>query len=145
MSDTTVRAVPRSFYWIGGIGLVWNLIGVVTYVMQVSISPESLATMPPEQQALYTDIPVWATSAYATAVNAGWIGCLLLLLRRKLALPLLVLSLLAVIVQFGHAYLMTDALAVLGPASLVLPLLICVIGVFLIWYAWDSANKNWLH
>ncbi len=144
MNETTTVAIPKSFYWVAGIGLVWNLIGLATYFMQVTMSPETLAELPPEQQALYSDIPIWATSAYAIAVNAGWIGCLLLLLRKKLALYLLILSLAGVIVQFGHALLMTDALAVMGVISLIGPVFVCGIGIFLIWFTLYSTNKGWL-
>ena len=144
MNENISVAIPKSFYVIAGIGLVWNLIGVVTYVMQVTMTPESIAALPAEQQAMYTDIPAWATSAYAIAVNAGVIGCVLLLLRKQLALAFLVLSLAGVTVQFSHALLLTDAIAVMGATVAIGPFFICLIGIFLIWFALYSRNNGWL-
>ena len=49
--------------------------------------------------------PTWMVAAYAIAVWVGLAGALLLLLRRKLAVPLLLVSLIAVIVQFSGLFL----------------------------------------
>ena len=45
--------------------------------------------------------PPWMVAAYAIAVWVGLAGAALLLMRRKLAVPLLLVSLVAVVVQFG--------------------------------------------
>ena len=144
MNDNATSRLPAQFYWISGAALLWNISGIYFYIGQVSTSPETLAAMPEAQRALYEDVPVWATSAYAVAVNAGALGCLLLLLRKALALPVLILSLAGVLVQFGHAFFMTDAVAVMGAGTVIFPLIIIGIGCFLIWYANDAKNKGWL-
>lgn len=144
MSDQSGDTVARSFYWISAVALVWNLIGVASYVMQVTMSAEALAALSAAERALYENVPVWATSAYAIAVNGGVVGCLLLLFRKSLALPVLVISLAAVLVQFFHAFVMADAMTVLGPSSVVLPAVIVVIGAALVWYASDAKKKGWL-
>ena len=92
MNDEASSSVPKVFYWISGAALVWNLIGIAAYVGQVTMSAETLAALPDDQRALYENVPTWVTSAFAIAVNAGAIGCLLLLLRKSLALPLLIVS-----------------------------------------------------
>lgn len=144
MNDTVAPRPPALYYWISGAALLWNLSGIAAYVGQVSMSPETLAAMPEAQRALYENIPMWATSAYAIAVNAGALGCLLLLLRKSLAIPVLVLSLAGVLVQFSHALFMTPAIEVMGIGSIVFPVIITGIGCFLIWYANDAKNKGWL-
>lgn len=144
MHELNLSPVPRSFYWISGIAILWNLIGILTYLGQVTMSPETLAELPPEQRSLYQDIPLWATSAYAIAVNAGVVGSILLLLRKAWALPVLILSLAGILVQFGHSVFMTDILAVMGPATMILPVLIIGIGIFLIWYFLYARRKGWI-
>jgi len=48
---------------VGAVALVWNLIGMATYVNQVTMDATTLAAMSVEQQGLYDNIPVWVTSA----------------------------------------------------------------------------------
>ena len=85
MNEEVTATLPKMFYWVSGAALVWNLLGIAAYIGQVTMSPETLAGLPPEQRALYEQTPAWVTSAFAIAVNAGAIGCLLLLLRKALA------------------------------------------------------------
>jgi len=144
MNDAASSKPPALFYWISGVALLWNVAGIAAYYGQVTMSPETLAQMPEAQRALYENIPVWATSAYAIAVNAGALGCLLMLLRKKLALPVLVLSLAGVLVQMSHAFLMTNSIEVLGIGALIFPAVIIVIGAYLIWFANGAKNKGWL-
>ena len=54
---------------------------------------------------------MWVTGLFAIGVFAGALGTLGLVLRRRWARPLLLLSLVAVILQFGGWLLMTDAIA----------------------------------
>ena len=144
MNDETSSKPPKLFYWISGAALAWNLSGIAAYLAQVTMSPESLAAMPEAQRALYENVPAWATSAYAIAVNAGALGCVLLLFRKALALPILVLSLAGVLVQMFHAFVLANALGALGAGAAVFPAIIIVIGVYLIWFANDAKKKGWI-
>ena len=144
MNEVATDKPASGFYWISGVALVWNLFGVLTYIGQAMMSPEALAEMPEAQRTLYENIPAWATGAYAIATHAGAIGCVLLLLRKSLALPVLIVSLLAILVQFFHAYFMTNYVEVMGLAPVVLSAAIVTVGVFLVWFASDAKNKGWL-
>ncbi len=144
MNDQPVQSPPKSFYVVAGTALVWNLIGLMMYVAQVSAGPDALAELPPAERALYENVPVWATSAFAIAVNAGVVASILLILRKSLAVPIFIVSLIAVFVQMFHYFGMTDALAILGPVSLLGPLLVILIGAVLIWYSRDAQQKGWL-
>jgi hypothetical protein len=136
---------PKSLYWIAGIALLWNLIGVMSYVSQVTMSAEMLAALPDAKRLFFENQPAWVTSAYAIAVNAGALGCVLLLLRKSWAIPVFVLSLLGVLVQFGYNYLIADGIAVFGTTSLAVPASITIIGAGLIKYSLDAKAKGWLN
>ena len=84
MSETSNNKAPTWFMVVAGILLVWNLLGVMAYLMQVTMSPEIVAALPDAQRQLYENTPKWATAAFAIAVNGGALGCLLLLLKRNL-------------------------------------------------------------
>jgi len=144
MNDEATTSVPKSFYWISGAALVWNLLGVMAYVGQVTMSPESMAALPEAERGLYENMPSWVTGAFAIAVNAGAIGCLLLVLRKALALPILVLSLVAVLVQMFHNFFLSNAIEVMGAPAMIGPAIVILIGVFLVWYASDARKKGWI-
>ncbi len=135
---------PRSFRVIGIIALLWNLIGLASYVAQVTLTPEALAEMPDDVRALYESIPTWAMAAFAIATTAGVIASVLLLVRNGLALPVFGLSLAAVLVQNFHAFVLADSMAVLGASSVVLPVLVIAAGIALILYSQRAKASGWI-
>lgn len=144
MSDTTQPLVPRSFYVVGTIAFLWNLIGMGTYVNQVTMDAATLAAMPIDQQALYENIPVWVTSVYAIAVTAGLVSCVLLLMRKALAVFGFAISLFAILVQMLHSILLTDAIAILGLSVVIGPTLIIMVGLALVYYSRKARKRGLL-
>ena len=136
---------PATWFWVvSAIALVWNLMGVMAYLSQVMMSPEALQALPENERALRAATPVWATSAFAIAVWGGTLGCLALLLRRKLATPILILSFVGVLVQMGHAFFMSKSFEVYGPGGMVMPIMVLVAGALLIWFSRKATEKGWL-
>jgi len=145
MPDLLNGRPPTSFWIIGGAALTWNLVGLVIYIMQVSTSPEELAAAySPEQVDFMMATPKWATSAFAIAVNAGVLGSLFLLFRKAWAVPLFILSLLAIVVQDIDAFVLRSALDVWGTDGIFVPTLVVVIGVALVWYSRGARDKGWV-
>jgi hypothetical protein len=127
---------PGIDFWIIGIvALIWNLMGVFAYLQQAYMTEEDLMAMPVAEQALYENIPAWVTGAYAIAVFGGALGCILLLLRRKLASSLFLISLVGIVVQMSYNIFMSKATDVYGPGGITMPAMIILIGIFLLWYA----------
>lgn len=141
-----VKKLPTSFWVIAGIGLVWNLIGLASFAMQMVATPEQMAEMYPTeaQQAYVNAIPVWATGAYALAVIAGVLGCVALLMRKSVAKILFGLSIAGVIVQNGYGFLVANGIEVFGLAATALPILVIVIGVGLLIYTGRAESKGWV-
>jgi len=135
---------PRSFWIVSILALAWNLLGVASYLMTVKMSPAALAAMPEAERALYQNIPAWVTSSFAIAVFGGTLACILLLMRKRLATTLFLVSLLAILVQMGHAFFMTNMLAVRGAAGAALPLCVIVAALFLLWYSRGAQSRGWL-
>jgi len=143
-SEVAGSGPPRSFYIIGIAALIWNLIGVMAYVMQVTMSDAAIAALPEEQQAFIQNSPVWVTAAYAIAVNAGALGCVLLLVRQSWAYLVLVVSFAGIVIQNLYGYFMGGAVEVYGAAGVGLSVAVLAIGVFLIWYTKGATDKGWL-
>ena len=144
MSDE-INGGPNTNFWIiGGVALVWNLIGLAMYISQVTAGPEAYAQYTEAQQAFMTGMPGWATSAFAIAVSTGVLGSLLLLLRKGLAVIMFIASLLGIIVQQAHAFVFANGLEVWGTTGLVLPIVLIVVAVALLMYSRAAKAKNWL-
>ena len=142
MSEILNGKPPVSFWIVGGVFLTWNLIGLMFYYMQVTMTPEVMAAnLNDTQIAFMNNTPLWATSAYAIAVNAGVIGALLLLLRKKWALNLFVLSFAGVLVQDFDAFVLSGAIDVWGTSAVYLPTVVIIICVAEIWYSRSVANR----
>ena len=145
MSDLVLDDRPPTSFWVfSAAALVWNLIGLVAYISTVMMPPEALAQMTEDAQQFYLSTPAWATGAFALAVNAGVLGSLLLLLRKRWAVPLFVVSLLSVIAQNVDAFVLRDAYGILGINSVILPTAIFVVGVLLLLYSRSCKEKGWL-
>ena len=130
-----------SYYVIGGVFLVWNLIGLMFYYQQMTLTPEALASMGGEIAAFMEATPVWANAGYAIAVNVGVVASIALLLKKSWAFPLYVLSFAGVLTQDLDAFVLRDVVAVWGSSSYYLPSIVIIIGVAELWYSRSVANR----
>jgi lipid-A-disaccharide synthase-like uncharacterized protein len=135
---------PKWYMPVVVLAFLWNLMGVMAYVMQVTMGPEMMDQLPEAERALYEAAPAWQTGAFAVAVFAGALGTLLLILKKNLAVPVLIVSLVAVLVQMSYTFFMSDTIAVLGPASMVMPLVVIAIAVYLVILARSAKSRGWL-
>ena len=141
MSDSLNGQPPASYYIIAGVFLVWNIIGLLFYYQQMTLTPEAIASMGPEIAAFMEATPVWANAGYAIAVNAGVVASILLLLRKSWALYLYVLSFLGVLVQDLDAFVLRDVAGVFGNFAYYLPSIVIIICIAEIWYTRSVANR----
>ena len=128
------KKATTTFKIIAVVALIWNLLGVFNYLGQVYLTDEAKALLPQESQDFFAHAPAWYTGAFAIAVFAGVLGCLLLLLRKPLAKSLLLLSFIAVIVQsIYNFFIQTDmAISTSGAGG---GIVIILVSVFLVWYS----------
>lgn len=141
---TQETKVPKWFYIVGIIALIWNMLGLMAFVGHIMMTPEMIAKLPEAEQALYQNSQPWATIAFATAVITGTLGCILILLKKALAKSLFILSFVAVIVQNFHAFYIIDSLAVYGSTSVIMPSLVAIVGLLLIWLSTNATRRGWL-
>ena len=141
---TTESKPTKSFLIIGIIALIWNLFGVMAFLMDVFITPEALAAMPENQRELYESNPGWMKIIYGIATFGGTFGCLLLLMKKASAKMLFIISLVAVLIQMIYSLVFTSAMEVYGPTGLVTPILVIAIAAFLVWYDNKKKANGWL-
>ena len=143
MLEKSNNKAPAWFMIAAVILLVWNLFGVMAYIMQVTMSPDALAALSDEERLLFETTPAWATAAFAVAVNGGALGCLLLLLKRNLAGFFLQLSLAGVLVQMFHSFFMSESYAVYGPGGMAMPVMVIVVAIYLVILAAIAKTNGW--
>lgn len=142
MTNSTNK--PTTAFWVLSIlALIWNIMGVIAYLGQAYMTDEIKAALPKPDQDYYANVPAWVTAAFAIAVFAGAFACLLLLLRKKWATSLFILSLIAVLVQFVYNSFMQDFMEVTGQ-KMIWSFVVIAISIFLVWYSKKSESKGWI-
>lgn len=126
------------------LAIIWNAMGVMAYIISVTMSAEDFLKLSQAEQILHNATPVWAKGAFAIAVFGGLLGSLLLLLKKSLALPVLIVSFIAIMVQMYNAFFIQDSFAVFGPGGAIMPIMVVVIAVLLIWLTKYAQSKKWI-
>ena len=140
MGENINARVHWSFWLIGALALVWNVMGAINFIVQ--FNPEMVAAYRESERAIITVRPLWATAAFALAVFGGALGSLLLLFKNRLAYPVFIASLLGVIVTMIHTL---DSGISFGVGEIVgIILMPLVVASLLIWYAKYAAQKGWI-
>ncbi|MDJ0751862.1 MAG: hypothetical protein QNJ11_20425 [Woeseiaceae bacterium] len=124
--------ISRMTLWIGGIGLVWNLLGLAAFFNQMMMDTSAL---PDAQRAFHETMPLWAKTAFFIAVSMGAVGCIALLTGQSWARIAFAASLLGIVLQNVHSFVLGKGLDVFGPGAVAMPILVFLIAVFLLYYA----------
>ena len=133
MSNSSTK--PTVIFWvISVIALLWNIMGVIAYLSQAYITDEALALLPEAEQAWYNNVPAWVTAAFAIAVFAGTLGSIALLLRKKWAVTLFMMSLIGVIAQSIYSFFIQNYVEITGEKT-IMPTIVFLIALFLVWYS----------
>lgn len=137
---------PTKGYWIIGIiALLWNLMGTFQFLSSTVWKDLLFETITPPEIALFEGLPFWFPIVFCVAVVTGVLGSILLLLRKKLAILLFSVSLLAVLVQMGYWVFGTNLMDVYGTVeAITMPLLVVITSVVLLLYSRTVARKGWL-
>ncbi|GGY95597.1 sugar transporter [Novosphingobium colocasiae] len=94
-----------------------------------------LAKTDPVSAQAFAAMPGWVWGAYGLALGAGTLGAIALLLGRRVAVPLFVVSLAAEIAQFGWTFLGFGLIARKGASTGIFPLVIVAITAASLAYA----------
>lgn len=145
MEMAHTASLPRWYWIVTSLALIWMLFGVFALVMDLMTNEAALEGLSEAERQLYAARPTWLFIVYGIAVLAGLGGVIGLLLRKTWAVAVLALSLIAVIIQFAYVLFIMGAIDVVGAAAaLPFPLVIFTIGVLLLWLAMRARRLGWL-
>ena len=134
---------PWHVWIVGVLALLWNAIGAFDYVMTQTKNPEYMAAFTQQQLDYFYGFPAWVVAAWALAVWGGVLGAVLLLMRRRLAVPVFLVSLIAMVVTTVHNFLLSNGLEIFtDTASRIFTAVIFVVAVALYLYAKSLADKG---
>lgn len=143
MTNTTSRA-PWHLWLVGVIALLFNSIGVFDFVMSLTRGELYMASagMTPEQIAHYQQMPAWMMAVWAVGVWGAFLASILLLLRRKLAFLVFVVSLIAFLISLVYTYVLTDGGAIMGQQMAIASAVIAILLLFFSWYSHAMGKRG---
>lgn len=126
------------------LALLWNLMGVWSFVANWQMSATGYASLPDVQRELWSSMPAWTWVAFGVAVGCGTAGAVALLLRKQIAVPLFLVSFFAILIQFSWPIFMTDAFSKMGAELVTFPAILVVIGALQWHLARRWKARGWL-
>lgn len=103
-----------------------------------------MAQLPKGEQDIWNAMPAWLWVVYAVAVLSGFAGAIGLLMRKGWSQIAWLVSLIAVIIQFGYVFAATPIMATIGPSSILFPAFIIIVAAISFWLAGNWKSKGWL-
>ena len=135
MNDMIASPAPVWLRAVALLALLWNLFGVYAYLQTVGALPGGDPTMSAGT------MPTWVTGAFAISVFSGALGSLGLLLLKRWAKLLLLLSLLCLLAQDLWAFVLSEGRPDKDP---ILPIVINLVAILLVWLAYTADRRGWL-
>lgn len=146
MSEVHVMKTPGRpwhFWLIGIVGVLWSLMGLMSFVVTQTNVEAVMSRYPPQQREYFESFPLWAVACWAISVIGGLIGCILLLLKNRRAVQVLLASAIAAIVFNVGGLLLLGGMAVMretgGLGFAALPI---IVATFLAYYARAMRNRG---
>lgn len=97
--------IPWHLWTVGGVSLLWNGFGAFDFTATVTRFEPYMGSFPPEMIEFWNSYPIWLFLIWGLAVWGGTLGSLLILLRKRVAEPVLGVSFAAATVSMIIGYL----------------------------------------
>jgi hypothetical protein len=133
-----------NFLIISSIALLWNIMGAFAYFGQMFMSHKVLSSLPKPEQDYFINMPIWVTVSFAAAVFSGLFGAISLLLKKKHAIYLFLISIILILAHQYYIFFIQDHIKVEG-LELILPLTTIIFGLYLLWFSIKMNKKGVLN
>ena len=130
------------WYYAGALAAVLFMgLGCLIYVSHVMVDP---ATLPLDQRNAMLAEPAWVQAAFAATVWSGLAGTILMLLRRRTAEPVLLVSLASVVVWIAGLATTAALRESMSVNDWAVMIAIAAIVWTIYWFARHSRQRGWL-
>ncbi|MGD8413001.1 MAG: hypothetical protein PVF33_02140 [Candidatus Latescibacterota bacterium] len=142
MAETQERKTPLHLWIVGIVSLLWNLMGAFDYIMTQTQNEAYMGQFSPEQLEFFYSFPAWLVAFWALAVWGSVLGSVLLLLRKKWAAPVFIVSFLCMVITSIRNYGFAGGAEIMGGMGLLFSVVIFVVALALVVYARGMAGKG---
>jgi hypothetical protein len=104
------QTTPKHLWVVGILALLWNAMGCFDYFMSQTRNEGYMSNFTAEQLEYFYGFPAWAVGTWAIAVWGGLLGAILLLLRKKLATRVFLVSLIAMVITNVYSYVLSNGM-----------------------------------
>lgn len=137
--NTIAAKAPWHLWVIGVLTLLWNAIGVGSFMMSILGKLDALG-MTAEQIAYFNSFPAWANAVWALGVLGAFLGSVFLLLRSRHAVTALAISIIGLIGTTVFQHFVVDVPADLQTPGIDAAIWIITIGTLL--YSWRMRQRG---
>ena len=138
----TKSSKPEVKFWVvGAFSLIWSVMGCYNYFTQSN--PEVLAQFPEAYQMIIKVRLSWVSLSLVIAAVGGALGSALMLMRRAVARPVLLLSLLGMMAALLQALWVIGSTP--GAGNIFIDIGISfVVAAYLVWFTCRKVGRNFL-
>ena len=142
---TTINK-PKALFWIVAIiALLWNLMGLSEFIKTAFFVDMYSETYNEVQMDAIRTTPMWVHALFGISTITGVLASIMLLMKKKAAIRLFLISVIAVIGQTLAGILVLDTIDLFGMGQgLIFPLVIIVLDIFFYWFSTYSYKKSWI-
>jgi hypothetical protein len=143
MVDNRFKPGPvAGWFVIGAIAsLLFMLLGCAGLYLHLTADP---AALPLDQRALFNAEPAWVLAASGVGFIVGSLGAIMLLMRRRIAEPLLLVALLGFAVWLVGMFMTADFRDLLCRNDMAVMAIDGLIAWTIYWFARHSRRRGWL-
>jgi hypothetical protein len=136
-SATPAAKTPWHLWVVGVIAVLWNSVGVLDFTMTQLKNEAYLKALTPAQLEYIYSFPLWSVLAWFAGVYGGFFGSILLLARKRWAVPVFLVSIAGAILTTLYSHVINDGNKVMGGGAgpAIFSGVIITIAVLLWWYA----------
>lgn len=133
---------PVHLWIVGALALLWTLMGVFDYLATQLELEAYMSQFSEEQLAYFYGFPSWAVSGWALGVWGAFAGAVGLLLRSRWAVWAFAISIVGMIVSSVYTLVLTNGATIMGPGAIVFTVIIWIVAIALLLYAWAQAKSG---
>jgi len=131
-----------AWFWVAAVAaLLFEAAGAYLFGNSMTLDAN---TLPLDQRSIYAATPKWMMFAWGVAIATGLIGAIALVARRRFAPPLLLVSWIAVAVQFSGLFLVRQLRELTPEEHLLVPVVILLIAYGIWQLSLIAQKRRWL-
>ena len=130
-----LKSTPWHLWLIGVLALLWFAMGCYDFVMTQTQNEAYMKYFTDAQKNYFNGFPFWAVTVWAISVWGGLIASILLLMRKNLATPIYLASIIMYLLACVHNFLLTDGAELMGTVGLIMSVIILLISIALYFYS----------